>query len=189
MNPRAAWGPAVLIGALVLSLAACGGGHSASSAAQVSRRSCLPAVAAESARALGQSKMVITQASRIGDVVSCQYRTARPAPSACIGADVVLDMAPSAYQRFERFVIEREQTFVQSGASHVDQAPHEIAGIGLEAVWVPDEHRLVATGGDRFASVAPDCPGAGSAELPLAETLARAALRGAAPQPKSLTGA
>lgn len=188
-SPAAVIPIVVLVETLVLSLGGCGGGHPASTAAQVSPRSCLPAVAAESARALGQSKIAITEATSVDAVVTCRYRAAKPAPSGCIGADVVLDMAPSAYQRFERFVVERQQTFVQSGASHVNQAPLEIAGIGLEAVWVPAEHRLVATGGDRFASVAPDCPGAASAQLPLAETLARAALRGAALQPTSQSGA
>jgi hypothetical protein len=180
----------VVAGALVLALGGCGGGRRASTAAAaVSTRSCLPAVAAAAARALGQPKTAITEATLIGDVVTCRYRTAGPSPSGCVGAVVVLDRAPSAYQRFERFVVERQQTFVQSGATHVDQSPQEIAGVGLEAVWIPAEQRLVATGGDRFVSVAPDCPGHPSAEMPLAETLARAGLIGAAALPASNTGA
>jgi hypothetical protein len=183
----------VVAGTLVLALGGCGGGHHGSTAAPavpaVTSHSCLPAVTAAAARALGQPKTEIAEATQIGDVVTCRYRTARPSPAGCLGAAVVLDRAPSAYERFERFVVEREQTFVQSGATHVDQSPHEIAGIGLEAVWVPAEQRLVATGGDRFISVAPDCPGHPSAEMPLAETLARAGLIGAAALPTSRTGA
>jgi hypothetical protein len=140
--------PIAVAGALVLAVAACGGGHK-----------------------------------------TCRYRVAKPSPTGCVGADVALDMAPAAYERFERFVVERQQAFVQSGATHTGQAGVEIARVGLEAVWVPVEHRLVATGGDRFASVAPDCPGWPPAELPLAETLARAALQGAAALPTSHTGA
>jgi hypothetical protein len=79
---------AVLAGSLAFSLGACGGGHPASTVAQVSRRSCLPAVAAESARAFGQPKVDITEATLVGEVVTCQYRTARPAPNGCVGADV-----------------------------------------------------------------------------------------------------
>jgi hypothetical protein len=174
---------------LIVALTACGGGRKASTAAQVSPSSCLPLVAAEAARALGQPKIDMTEATEVYQVVTCRYGAAIPSPTGCVGADVVLDMAPSAYQRFERFVVERQQTFVQSGATHTDQAPLEVAGVGLEAVWVPAERRLVATAGDRFASVAPSCPATSSAEMQLAETLARAALHGAAARPTSQTGA
>jgi hypothetical protein len=143
---------------------------------------------AATARALSQPKVDIIEAGEVYRVVTCRYRATRPSPKGCSGAAVVLDMAPSAYQRFERFVVERQQTFVQSGATEMDQVPVEVAGVGLEAVWVPAEHRLVATGGDRFASVLPDCPGAPSAELPLAKTLVAAALLGAAPQPPARGG-
>jgi hypothetical protein len=62
----------VLAETLVLSLGACEGGHPASAAAQVSPSSCLPAVAVESARALGQPKIDITEATRVDSVVSCR---------------------------------------------------------------------------------------------------------------------
>jgi hypothetical protein len=98
---------------------------------------------------------------------SCRFRVG-PGP---IGVVASIDGAPQAYARLERTVVEYGQNVIWS---HRGPAPYprHIAGLGLDADWLPADARLLTTDGTRLVDITVTGAGVATARR-VAEALAR----------------
>jgi hypothetical protein len=173
----------VALGAGGASLAACGG-HGSAGALATGCQAGVAAVVREGEQAPVKMTPVRSDAT---SVASCRYQAT--GAGACPSVDVTVDRGPRAYTRFQNTVTEHEQTFVQGGARSTDQQPVVVSGVGIEAVWIPAEHRLIAGAGDRSTSVTVRCPSASTgASMSLAERVGQASLAGASAVPPTPSG-
>ncbi|PZR66920.1 MAG: hypothetical protein DLM63_07900 [Solirubrobacterales bacterium] len=91
-----------------------------------------------------------------------------------------IDMAPQAYARLERTMVEAGQVF---GGPLQGGPPQRITGLGVDAGWLPTNDRLITTDGVRLIAVDIAWPGERrSLKQTAAKAVARATL---AAQPTS----
>ena len=106
---------------------------------------------------------------------TCSYHRRGPQAGACTAATVTINTSPQPFKDFQRWVVETTQN---AGTARLgkDFAPQQVAGIGIEADWVPGTLTLETADNDRWIAVQLRCANPGPQSLALAKALARAAL-------------
>jgi hypothetical protein len=123
--------------------------------------------AALSANAGGSRFMLATQLT--SHLLSCTY-LAPAGTSGCSGASILINTEPQAFTAFNRWNVETGQTSMWSANPALQPTP--IAGIGIEAEWVPALNELGAGDDTTWVSVTLTCGQGTLGALELAERLA-----------------
>lgn len=98
----------------------------------------------------------------------CDLSVVRPR----VVVTINIDSAPQAYFRMERTIEELAQQFTVNGPNH--SPPTEVAHLGIDASWLPDESELMTTDARRLITVGVAWPGhRRPAEIALATAEAR----------------
>lgn len=104
------------------------------------------------------------------DLLTCSYQNARPAAQHCSRAVVSVNTEPQAYKAFDRWNVETGQNAMWSHDPKL--APVPVAGVGIEADWVPRLHELGAASSTTWVAVVLTCPTTAPAVVTLAKALA-----------------
>src|SRR5205807_2621461 len=94
--------------------------------------------------------------------------------------DAVAEGVPQAYDHYNTVIAHQVQTYADPGGIRDrGQLPRDIPGLGVEAAWIPAQHRLIATNGTLTAggSFVTVTVSAGSLAGPQELSIARAAAR------------
>ena len=116
----------------------------------------------------GSTYSVHTQ--RDTDLLTCRYQSARPAAGHCSRVVVSVNTEPQAFKAFDRWNVETGQNAMWSHDPKL--APVPVAGVGIQADWVPRLHELGAASSTTWVAVVLTCPTEGAAVLTLAKALA-----------------
>jgi len=142
------------VAALCVLLWGCGGAHPSRVQPGAGNRSVCPAAASATvSRAAAVPLASVHAAAATGNNAQPECRLA----SGHLRAVVNVDASPQPYQRLERTIVEDGQQF---GAARNFSPPIAVAGIGLDAAWLPDQNRLITADRTRLVSVTVDWPAA-----------------------------
>ncbi len=98
------------------------------------------------ARAVGRTTSSVTAVAVVGNNAQPECRlSAGP-----VRAVINVDSSPQPYQRLERTIVEDGQQF---GAVREFASPQSVAGVGLDAAWLPDQSKLITADSRRLVSV------------------------------------
>ncbi len=138
----------------LLLCAGCGRAHSSNVQSAARARSvCLAAASVILGRAAEVPSTSVHAVAATGNNAQPECRLAAGPARAVVNVDA----SPQPYQRLERTIVEDGQQF---GTVRNFSPPVAVAGIGLDAAWLPDQNRLITADRTRLVSVTVDWPAA-----------------------------
>jgi len=69
-----------------------------------------------------------------------------------ITADVVAQASTQAWTQYDTTVVHLVQAFGSGPVHDASELPHDVGGVGLQAVWIPAQAELVTTNGTQSAA-------------------------------------
>lgn len=107
---------------------------------------------------------------RTAHLITCKYQKMRAASGNCTKSTIMVNTEPNAFAAFNRWNVETGQNSMWGHDPNLQPVP--VAGIGIEAEWVPALLELGTANGTTWISVFLTCPDDTPAALSLAEVLA-----------------
>ena len=123
-------------------------------------------------RAAGGGVGVATQ--RSDGLLQCTFAASRPSRMACSKALIIIDTQPQAFKAFDRWAVEAGQNAMWTHEPSLNPTP--VGGIGILAEWVPGSHTFETSTATTWVAIFLTCRAHSAAGLPLAKSIARAAL-------------
>lgn len=111
---------------------------------------------------------------RSAHLITCQYENRQAAHRNCSKSTIRINTEPQAFVAFNRWTVETGQNSMWSHNPKLRPTP--VAGIGVEAEWVPALLELGAGNPTTWVSVILNCPGSTPSVLALAKMLAKEGL-------------
>lgn len=129
-----------------------------------------PAAFATTLNAASRGGTFTLTTERTNHLITCKYRNARPARGSCANSTIMVNTEPNAFVAFDRWNVETGQNSMWRNDPKLQPVP--VAGIGIEAEWVPELLELGAGNSTTWVSVFLTCPANTRAVLALAKVLA-----------------